>query len=433
MLSLEQCSQKKFLVFGLGISGNATLFQLKKNKAIVECWDDSPQLRRKIQKKNKVNKNWFTSDNDFIVISPAVNIYLHSKKLFFLKNKSKIITDLDLFLSSIEGQKVVMVTGTNGKSTMCKLIYDLLKDSKKKVYIGGNYGNPVLNLPYKNKAAIFVLELSSYQLDYSSRLHSDVSILLNVSPDHIERHKNFNNYISAKLKIFNGLSKEGAGFLDLSTDVQSKIFNLFKSQKYSKNSIQLIKKKINFKLKTNSISPNLRGAHYKNFLYIVLKISKLFKISNKSYLRTIKNFKGLPHRQEIVKIKNNLTFINDSKATNFSSTLVALKNYKNIHWILGGLPKAKDKINISTFKRDILKTYIIGKSTKLFLKQIKNTLKCSINFSIKNALLSALNEAKKYPTLKQVILLSPAAASFDQYKNFEHRGTDFINLVKRYS
>ena len=433
MLSLEQCSQKKFLVFGLGISGNATLSQLKKNKAIVECWDDSPQLRRKIQKQYKVNKNWFKNDYDFIVISPGVNIYLHSKKLFFLKNKSKIITDLDLFLSSIEGQKVVMVTGTNGKSTMCKLIYDLLKDSKKKVYIGGNYGNPVLNLPYKNKAAIFVLELSSYQLDYSSRLHSDVSILLNVSPDHIERHKNFNNYISAKLKIFNGLSKEGAGFLDLSTDVQSKIFNLFKSQKYSKNSIQLIKKKINFKLKTNSISPNLRGAHYKNFLYIALKISKLFKISNKSYLRTIKNFKGLPHRQEIVKIKNNLTFINDSKATNFSSTLVALKNYKNIHWILGGLPKAKDKINISTFKRDILKTYIIGKSTKLFLKQIKNTLKCSINFSIKNALLSALNEAKKYPTLKQVILLSPAAASFDQYKNFEHRGTDFINLVKRYS
>ena len=433
MLSLEQCSQKKFLVFGLGISGNATLSQLKKNKAIVECWDDSPQLRRKIQKQYKVNKNWFENDYDFIVISPGVNIYLHSKKLFFLKNKSKIITDLDLFLSSIKGQKVVMVTGTNGKSTMCKLIYDLFKDSKKKVYIGGNYGTPVLNLPYKNKAAIFVLELSSYQLDYSSRLYSDVSILLNVSPDHIERHKNFNNYILAKLKIFEGLSKKGAGFLDLSTDIQSKILNLFKTQRYSKNNIQLIKKNINSKSKTNSISPNLRGAHYKNFLYIALKISKLFKISNKSYLKTIKNFKGLPHRQEIVKVKKNLTFINDSKATNFSSTLVALKNYKNIHWILGGLPKVKDKINISRFKSDILKTYIVGKSTKLFLKQIKNTLKYSINFSIKNALLSALNEAKKYPTLKQVILLSPAAASFDQYKNFEHRGTDFINLVKRYS
>ena len=433
MLSLEQCSQKKFLVFGLGISGNATLSQLKKNKAIVECWDDSPQLRRKIQKQYKVNKNWFENDYDFIVISPGVNIYLHSKKLFFLKNNSKIITDLDLFLSSIKGQKVVMVTGTNGKSTMCKLIYDLFKDSKKKVYIGGNYGTPVLNLPYKNKAAIFVLELSSYQLDYSSRLYSDVSILLNVSPDHIERHKNFNNYILAKLKIFEGLSKKGAGFLDLSTDIQSKILNLFKSQKYSKNNIQLIKKNINSKSKTNSISPNLRGAHYKNFLYIAFKISKLFKISKKSYLKTIKNFKGLPHRQEIVKVKKNLTFINDSKATNFSSTLVALKNYKNIHWILGGLPKAKDKINISRFKSDILRTYIVGKSTKLFLKQIKNTLKYSINFSIKNALLSALDEAKKYPTLKQVILLSPAAASFDQYKNFEHRGTDFINLVKRYS
>jgi UDP-N-acetylmuramoylalanine--D-glutamate ligase len=433
MLSLEECSQKKFLVFGLGISGNATLSQLKKNKAIVECWDDSRKLRAKIQKKYRVNKNWYKSDYDFVVISPGVNIYLHSKRSFFLKNKNKIITDLDLFLSSVQDQKVIMVTGTNGKSTMCKLIYDLLKDSKKKVYIGGNYGTPVLNLPYKNKEAIFVLELSSYQLDYSSRLDSDVSILLNVSPDHIERHKNFNNYIEAKLKIFKGLSKKGIGFLDLSTDIKSKIFKLFKFQKYSKSKIQLIKKDIDFKLKKNLISPNLRGTHFKNCLYIALKISKLFKIPRKIYLKTIKNFKGLPHRQEIIKVKNNLTFINDSKATNFSSTAVALGNYKNIHWILGGLPKAKDKINIIRFKNHILKTYIIGKSVNLFLKKIKNTLKYSIDFSMKNALLSALNEAKKYPNLKQVILLSPAAASFDQYRNFEHRGTDFINLVKRYS
>jgi len=433
MLSLEQSSQKKFLVFGLGISGNATLSQLKKNKAIIECWDDSQQLRKKVQSKHKINKYWFKNDYDFIVISPGVNIYSHPKKSFFLKNKSKIITDLDLFLSSIKDQKVIMVTGTNGKSTMCKLIYDLLKNSKKKAYIGGNYGTAVLDLPYKDKSAIFVLELSSYQLDYSSRLHSTVSVLLNVSQDHIERHGDFSNYILAKLKIFRGLSKKGLGFLDLSADIKSKISKSFKSQKYNKKNIQLIRNNINFKLKKNSISPNLAGAHFRNCLYIALKISKLFKISNKIYLKTIKNFKGLSHRQEIVKIKNNLTFINDSKATNFSSTAVALNNYKNIHWILGGLPKAKDKINISKFKKSILKTYIIGKSAKVFLKQIKDTLKFSVNFSMKNALLSALNEAKKYPNLKQVILLSPSAASFDQYKNFEHRGFDFKNLVKKYS
>ena len=279
MLSLEQCSKKKFLVFGLGVSGHATLSQLKKNKANIECWDDSKQLREKFKNKYRVNKDWFKSSYDFIVISPGINIYSHSKKLFFYKNKNKIITDLDLFCSSIKDQKVIMVTGTNGKSTMCKLIYDLLKNSKKKVYLGGNYGTPVLDLPYKEKSAIFVLELSSYQLDYSSRLPSLVSILLNISPDHLERHQNFSKYISAKLKIFKGLEKTGIGFLDLSSDKQSKIFNTLKSEKYNQKNIELIKKNIHHNIKDNLISSPLRGLYFKNCLYIALQIAKLFKIS----------------------------------------------------------------------------------------------------------------------------------------------------------
>ena len=433
MLSLEQCSKKKFLVFGLGVSGHATLSQLKKNKANIECWDDSKQLREKFKNKYRVNKDWFKSSYDFIIISPGINIYSHSKKLFFYKNKNKIITDLDLFCSSIKDQKVIMVTGTNGKSTMCKLIYDLLKNSKKKVYLGGNYGTPVLDLPYKEKSAIFVLELSSYQLDYSSRLPSSVSILLNISPDHLERHQNFSKYISAKLKIFKGLEKTGIGFLDLSSDKQSKIFNILKSEKYNQKNIELIKKNIHHNIKDNLISSPLRALHFKNCLYIALQIAKLFKISKNVYLKTIKDFKGLPHRQEIIKIKNNITFINDSKATNFSSTEVALNSYKNIHWILGGLAKAKDRIIVSKFKKSILKAYIIGKNINFFLKQIKSTVKHKTSHTLKNALLSALRESKNYPSLKQVILLSPSAASFDQYKNFEHRGNTFKQLVKKYS
>jgi UDP-N-acetylmuramoylalanine--D-glutamate ligase len=433
MLSLEQCSKKKFLVFGLGVSGHATLSQLKKNKANIEYWDDSKQLREKFKNKYRVNKDWFKSSYDFIVISPGINIYSHSKKLFFYKNKNKIITDLDLFCSSIKDQKVIMVTGTNGKSTMCKLIYDLLKNSKKKVYLGGNYGTPVLDLPYKEKSAIFVLELSSYQLDYSSRLPSSVSILLNISPDHLERHQNFSKYISAKLKIFKGLEKTGIGFLDLSSDKQSKIFNILKSEKYNQKNIELIKKNIHHNIKDNLISLPLRGLHFKNCLYIALQIAKLFKISKNVYLKTIKDFKGLPHRQEIIKVKNNITFINDSKATNFSSTEVALNSYKNIHWILGGLAKAKDRIIVSKFKKSILRAYIIGKNINFFLKQIKSTVKHNTSHTLKNALLSALRESKNYPSLKQVILLSPSAASFDQYKNFEHRGNTFKQLVKKYS
>ena len=363
----------------------------------------------------------------------SINIYSHPKKKFFQKHKNKIITDLDLFCSSIKDQKIIMVTGTNGKSTMAKLIYDLFKNSKKKVYIGGNYGTPVLSLPYKEKSAIFVLELSSYQLDYSLRLPSSVSILLNVSPDHLERHKSFNKYISAKLKIFKGLRKKGVGFLDLSNDSKSKIFKVLKLEKYDQKNIELIKKKYHHNIQDHLISSSLKGSHFKNCIYIALQIAKLFRISKNIYLKTIKDFKGLPHRQEIIKIKNNLIFINDSKATNFSSTEVALNNYKNIHWIVGGLAKAKDKIIVKKYKKFILRAYIVGKNLNFFIRQIKNTIKYNSSYSLKRALLSALSEAKKNPDLKQVILLSPSAASFDQYKNFEHRGNTFKQLVQKYS
>jgi UDP-N-acetylmuramoylalanine--D-glutamate ligase len=432
MLSLEQCRNKKFLVFGLGISGKATLSQLKKNKANVECWDDNQKLRNEIREVSFLNKNWFKNNYDFIVISPGINIYSHVKNSFFLRNKNKIITDLDLFFNSVKDQKIILVTGTNGKSTMCKLIYDLIKNSNKKVYLGGNYGTPVLDLPYNDKTAIFVIEISSYQLDYSSRLHSSVSVLLNVSPDHLERHKNIKNYILAKLKIFRGLADNGVGFLDLTNDKDYLIFKNFKLQKYNKKNIKLINKVNKIPLKKNLISKNITGPHFHNFLFIVLQLSKLFKISNKIYIKTIKNFKGLSHRQEIVKIKNNLTFINDSKATNFSSTVVALENYKNIHWIVGGQPKDKDSINILKLKNNIIKAYIVGKSVAVFKKKINKNINYEINYTIKNAFLSSLENAKKNKNLEQVILLSPAAASFDQFKNFEDRGNHFKELVREY-
>ena len=212
-----------------------------------------------------------------------------------------------------------------------------------------------------------------------------------------------------------------------------KIFKVLKLEKYDQKKIELIKKKYHHNIQDHLISASLKGSHFKNCIYIALRIAKLFRISKNIYLKTIKDFKGLPHRQEIIKIKNNLIFINDSKATSLSSTEVALNNYKNIHWIVGGLPKAKDKIVVKKYKKLILRAYIIGKNLNFFIRQIKNTIKYNSSYSLKAALLSALREAKKNPDLKQVILLSPSAASFDQYKNFEHRGNTFKQLVQKYS
>ncbi len=430
MIALNQCQNKKFLVFGLGLSGTSTINALSKFGAKIECWDDNLELRKKAKSKFILNSNWFDNYYDFIVISPGINIYKHKYKNFFLKYKNRTITDLDLFYSSLKSKNVIVVTGTNGKSTLTKLIYDLLKKSNKKAYIGGNYGKAVLDLPFEDKKAIFVLELSSYQIDYSKNIYSSVAIMLTISPDHLERHETIEKYISTKLKIFDTLVAAGQGFIDLNTNFKSKILRMVKKNKYK--NILYIKKNTKLFVNKKLISLSLLGNHLNNLIFIAYKVSKIFNISLSKYIYTIKNFKGLPHRQEIVKIKNNLIFINDSKATNFNSSEVALEKYKNIHWIVGGLPKKNDQINVLKYKKNILKAYVIGKSINFFLKSFKNLIDFEVNHTLEKSLKSCIFNANKNRNLNQTVLLSPSAASFDQFKNFEDRGNKFKNFLKKY-
>ncbi len=430
MIALNQCQNKKFLVFGLGLSGTSTINALSKFGAKIECWDDNLELRKKAKSKFILNSNWVNNYYDFIVISPGINIYKHKYKNFFLKYKNRIITDLDLFYSSLKSKNVIVVTGTNGKSTLTKLIYDLLKKSNKKAYIGGNYGKAVLDLPFEDKKAIFVLELSSYQIDYSKNIYSSVAIMLTISPDHLERHETIEKYISTKLKIFDTLVAAGQGFIDLNTNFKSKILRMVKKNKYK--NILYIKKNTKLFVNKKLISLSLLGNHLNNLIFIAYKVSKIFNISLSKYIYTIKNFKGLPHRQEIVKIKNNLIFINDSKATNFNSSEVALEKYKNIHWIVGGLPKKNDQINVLKYKKNILKAYVIGKSINFFLKSFKNLIDFEVNHTLEKSLKSCIFNANKNGNLNQTVLLSPSAASFDQFKNFEDRGNKFKNFLKKY-
>ncbi len=430
MIALNQCQNKKFLVFGLGLSGTSTINALSKFGAKIECWDDNLELRKKAKSKFILNSNWVNNYYDFIVISPGINIYKHKYKNFFLKYKNRTITDLDLFYSSLKSKNVIVVTGTNGKSTLTKLIYDLLKKSNKKAYIGGNYGKAVLDLPFEDKKAIFVLELSSYQIDYSKNIYSSVAIMLTISPDHLERHETIEKYISTKLKIFDTLVAAGQGFIDLNTNFKSKILRMVKKNKYK--NILYIKKNTKLFVNKKLISLSLLGNHLNNLIFIAYKVSKIFNISLRKYIYTIKNFKGLPHRQEIVKIKNNLIFINDSKATNFNSSEVALEKYKNIHWIVGGLPKKNDEINVLKYKKNILKAYIIGKSINFFLKSFKNLIDFEVNHTLEKSLKSCIFNANKNRNLNQTVLLSPSAASFDQFKNFEDRGNKFKNFLKKY-
>ena len=167
-----------------------------------------------------------------------------------------------------------------------------------------------------------------------------------------------------------------------------------------------------------------------NFVYA---LAKLLKINKKSFIKSMSSFLGLPHRYEIFLKKKNVTFINDSKATSFQATKFALANNKHIYWILGGLPKYKDKFDLSNIKNNIIKSYIIGKNNNFFKKQLKNKIKFDISKNLKNAIIRALKDIRLFKKLNNIILLSPGAASFDQFKNFENRGNEFKKLSKIYA
>ena len=359
---------------------------------------------------------------DYIILSPGISL-INNKIL--IKFKEKIITDIDLLYLTNKKFKSIVVTGTNGKSTTCKLISHLLKKNNFNTLLGGNIGTPILDLKI-TKNTYVIIEASSFQLSHSKFIRPDYAFLLNITNDHLEWHGNMMNYINSKLKIFMFQEKNQFAL------VNNKFTNFFKKKKFvSKLIIPKEKnyKKIKFKIKNHYLKSSINDENM-SFTYT---FSKLLNISEKNFIVAINSFVGLSHRYEIFLKKKNIVFINDSKATSFESTKYALSNSKNVYWILGGLPKKNDKIILSGVIKNIIKCYLIGKNTKFFKKQIENKVNFSITKNLKRTLIEILTDIKLSSVKENTILLSPAAASYDQFINFEKRGDEFKKISKFYA
>ena len=317
-----------------------------------------------------------------------------------------------------------MVTGTNGKSTTCKILDHVLKRNKYKTLLGGNIGTPILSLNIK-KNNLLIIEASSFQLAHSKFICPDYAILLNISNDHIDWHGNIRNYINSKFKIFSKQTKNQYSILNK---------NLKKYLKKRLASKVIIPKIKNFKkLKEKINNPYLKSDINNENMMFVLSLSKLFGINDKSFIKSLESFVGLPHRHEIFLKKGNCIFINDSKATSFHASKFALKSSKDIFWIVGGLPKKNDKFNIYNVRKNIIIGYIIGKNTNYFKKQLQNKVSFYISKNLKNSVIKILKDIKLLKRKNNTILLSPASASFDQYLNFEERGRAFKKFCKYYA
>jgi UDP-N-acetylmuramoylalanine--D-glutamate ligase len=430
MFALQKYQNKKVAVYGMGKTGYSAAKAFRKLKAKIYCWDDNKKVRRKIKNsKFLLNKFWLNRNLiDIIVISPGIDINKSKIKNYLKKNSKKIITDLDLFFELNKDALIISITGTNGKSTTCKIVEKILKAAQYNVKTVGNIGNPILSSIKTKKKYIFILEASSYQLQYSKLFRSKHAAILNISPDHLERHKNMKNYIKIKSRIFLAQNSSDYSYINKTNEHSKLIKSIFKTHKLKSklisidgSSCNLLLKKIDnkfFKSKVNI--ENLAFAY---------KIVKNLKINDKIIIKALNEFKGLPHRQEIVFSNNKLLCINDSKATTFEASLQSLSNYNNIYWIVGGLPKYRDYFHLKNFKNKVLKAYIIGKKTSFFKRQIKNDIPCTISINIRNAINNIYEDMKLNKNSRETILLSPGAASFDQFNNFEDRGNFFKRLV----
>ncbi|MDA9180894.1 UDP-N-acetylmuramoyl-L-alanine--D-glutamate ligase, partial [Pelagibacteraceae bacterium] len=331
MLSISNLKELSFLIYGLGLSGQSVVkFFKKKNIKNFEVWDDN---QKNLFKNKRTNNLYKTLNNvDFIILSPGISL-IEKKKL--IKYKKKIIIDIDLLFLTNKNFKSIVVTGTNGKSTTCKLISHLLKKNKFKVLIGGNIGTPILDLKIKNNSYV-IIEASSFQLSHSKFICPNYAFLLNITNDHLDWHGNFLNYINSKLKIFTLQKKDQFAL------VNKKFKKIVKQRNFASKLI--IPKKENYKKIKNKVKNHyLKLDINDENMSFVYAFSKLLKISNKRFIEAINSFIGLSHRYEIFLKKKNIVFINDSKATSFESTKFALSNSKNVYWILGGLPKKNDK------------------------------------------------------------------------------------------
>lgn len=417
-----------FLVYGFGKSGYASYKFLIKNNSCKIIDDNKKNIPTKY-KNHTVNFKHLKRNNfDYIVLSPGIDINKCKLSKYLKKNRIKIITELDIFYLSYPNIKKVTVTGTNGKSTTSKLLYDILKDHGKDVRLTGNIGNPTLLEKNLNNNTLFIIEASSYQLEYSKFFKSEYSIILNLSPDHLERHGSFKNYIKAKFKLIQNQSKNDYAFIEKKNYL---INNLIKKNRIKPKIFRVNYKKYNryHRSITNEYLRNL--PNFKNLSFI-FAISKILKLSLKKIINVANKFKQLEFRQQIVYQSEKLVIINDSKSTSLSSTLPLLKSFENIYWVLGGIAKKGDKFKLEKKNFKKIKAFIYGKDKLFFSKVFLNKIQYKISKNLNHALLQVFKDLKKNGGQKKILLFSPSAASFDQFSNFERRGEYFNKIIKKH-
>lgn len=429
---------KNIIIVGLGKTGLSCVYFFVSRGIFPRVIDTrffSP-FHYKLPKNIKVhygslNIDWLMNA-DIIVLSPGISVF--SLELEFAKdNNIEIIGDIELFCREIDNP-IIAITGTNGKSTVVKLISEMAKLSGLKVGVGGNFGLPSLEL-LKKKYDIYILEISSFQLESIENMSLLASSILNITPNHMDRYFSiFEIYRSIKLKIYENSKFCIFNKMDLNTYPINKKSTCISfgcnDGDYRFNSFdKVLEIKGMFYAHINDI--NVYGEHnYLNVL-VSLALSDILNISYKISLIILKSYQGLDHRCQLVNTCNGIKWINDSKSTNISSTIAAIRSFKTskdnvLYLILGGDGKDADFSFLKKYIfHDYIKIYCFGKDRK----KIKILKKNILSFKTLKECIDKIYESVKFG---DIVLFSPACSSLDQFSNFEERGKLFVKLVKNF-
>jgi UDP-N-acetylmuramoylalanine--D-glutamate ligase len=427
MITSPAFAHRKFALLGLARSGLAAARSLHAGGAQLLAWDNNEAAREQAADIATIADPLAAdlTGYDGIVVSPGVPINRHPIADKARADGVPLIGDIELFAmarANLPPHRVIGITGTNGKSTTTALVHHLLKSAAMPARMAGNIGLPILSQAPLSAGGVYVLELSSYQIDLTHSLACDAAALINLSPDHLDRYEGYAGYMASKAHLF-----------DMQTAKQHSVFGEGDEDTYriyqdvlKRRGANVVQMASPAHLKGQLDWPSLQGPHNLQNVAVAIALVEALGISEAQWRPALKSFKGLTHRMEIVAERNGVLYVNDSKATNPASTAPALAAYPRVHWIVGGLPKGEDLNECAPNFGHVVKAYTIGEAGPLFTKLLSPHMPVESCEMMGSAVHSAAAQAQP----GDVVLLSPACASFDQFKDFEARGDAFKAIVE---
>jgi UDP-N-acetylmuramoylalanine--D-glutamate ligase len=453
LIRIPGLAGRTLAVLGLGKSGLVAAKALKASGATVWAWDDSAAQRAQLAGEGIEPVDLGTADwarIDALVLSPGIPHSFPKPHPIAAQAKAAnkpIIGDVELLLRAQPHARLLAITGTNGKSTTTALSGHILGAAGRQVAVGGNIGTPALALPALGAAGIYVLELSSYQLEITPSLKPTVAILLNITPDHIDRHGDMAGYIAAKERIFRRQGADDTAIIGIDDEPSRALRERIVARKAARVvSISSIRPapagvsgaggklvddldgKAEAVLDLTGVA-TLPGEHNWQNAAAAYAAMRALGLQRTPILEGIRTYPGLAHRQELIAAIAGVRYVNDSKATNADATQKALVCYQPIYWILGGKPKEGGIESLKALFPRIAHAYLIGEASADFARTLKGQVAATECGTLDRAVAAAHAQAQADRKAGAVVLLSPACASFDQFANFEQRGDVFRQLV----